>query len=40
MRAFVLAIAAALVIGIGFWLVLATVQETSDVSFKTESVRN
>jgi hypothetical protein len=40
MRAFVFAVAAALVLGVSFWLVLASVQETADVSFKTESVRN
>jgi hypothetical protein len=40
MRAFASAIIAAVVLALGFWVVLSSAQRTADVAFKTEAVRN
>jgi cell division protein FtsX len=40
MRAFVFAIIAAVVLALGFWVVLSSAQRTADEAFKTEGVRN
>jgi hypothetical protein len=37
-RAFVLAVFAALVLGVGFWIVLSSTRRSVDVAFKTEAV--
>ena len=40
MRAFALAITAAILLALGFWAVLSSAQRTADMEFKTEAVRN
>jgi hypothetical protein len=40
MRAFGFAVVTAVILGIGFWLVLSSVQQSSAEKFTTSSVRN
>jgi hypothetical protein len=40
MRSFALAVGAVVILGVLFWLVLGSLQESVDVAFRTVSVRN